>query len=77
MSEGIVVSFEEAKAGLEIPKSPQYRAYSRVKQVLAEEDCDLIIVAGLEQIAPDVYKLFARPKFVYKGEKSEQKERGL
>lgn len=59
---GIVVNFEEAKEGLKIPKSPQYRAFQRIERVLKEENCTLVVNAGLEQIGPNVYRLFASPQ---------------
>jgi len=70
---GIVVNFEEAKRGLKIPKSPQYSAFQRIQKILAEEDCVLVINAGLEQVGPNMYRLFAEP--VIK-EKSQVEEGG-
>ena len=62
MTENIVVNFEEAKRGLAIPKSPQYKAFTRIQKILDEEGCILVIDAGLEQIGPNVYKIYAHPK---------------
>lgn len=58
----IVVNFEDAKRGLGIPKSPQYRAYTRIKRILEEEACVLVINSGLEQVAPNMYRLYASPE---------------
>lgn len=70
-NKGIVVNFEDAKTGLKIPKSPQYRAYSRIIQVLKEENCTLVINAGLEQVGPNVYRLFAIPQIKEKSSANE------
>ncbi|MHA2067935.1 MAG: hypothetical protein ACXABY_26540 [Candidatus Thorarchaeota archaeon] len=61
-NKGIVVDFEEAKQGLEIPKSPQYACFQEIQRVLEKHGCVLMIKAGLEQIGPNVYKLFANPQ---------------
>jgi hypothetical protein len=69
---GIIVNFEEAKAGLQIPKSPQYRALQRIQRVLAEEKCVMVINAGLEQIGPNIYRLFASPQIKEMDQESDE-----
>ena len=61
MTDNIVVNFEEAKRGLEIPKSPQFRALNRIQRILKEEKCVLVVEAGLEQVSPNMYRVSARP----------------
>ena len=68
---GIVVNFEEAKRGLKIPKSPQYSAFQRIQQVLDDEGCIMVINAGLEQIGPNTYRLFAEPQIREKSQVEE------
>jgi hypothetical protein len=67
-TKGIVVNFEEAKRGLEIPKSPQYKAFTRIRQILDEENCILMINTGLEQVGPNVYRIYAEPTIKEKPE---------